>query len=300
MRSTSVQIIDGRLTGEPLRRVTRARPCPVCGRPDWCSVTVDGTLAICMRVPEGAKKRSANGGFVHVLRDDQGWRSRPHARVIRAAAREPQRTDLDELARQYREAVDGAALQALAESLGLTTKSVGRLRLGWDARRGAWAFPMVDHAGYVLGIRLRFPDGRKLSVRGGREGLFIPDGLTYAGPLLLAEGPTDCAALLDLGFEAVGRPSCTGGTAHCVDLVRAHWPLDVIVVADGDPPGERGAAALAFTLLVYARTVRVIRPPDGMKDIRMWKRAGATAADLRKVVGNTPTRRLRIGVTCHD
>lgn len=287
------------MTEAPLQRVTRKHPCPVCGRPDWCSVTTDGALCVCMRLAEGSRKRSANGGFVHVLRGDRRWRSRPQARVIRAGASEPCRADLDRLARQYRQAVGGPALQGLADSLGLTSESLGRLRVGWDARRGAWTFPMVDHTGHVLGIRLRFPDGRKLAVTGGHEGLFVPDGMGFLGPLLLPEGPTDCAALLDLGFDAVGRPSCSGGVRHCVELARAHWPLDVVVVSDGDAPGQHGAESLALTLLPYARSVRVIRPPAGIKDARDWKQAGATAADIQKLIDGAPLRRLNIGVLYH-
>jgi DNA primase len=159
---------------------------------------------------------------------------------------------------------------------------------------------MVNAAGHVVEIRLRFPDGRKLAVTGGREGLFIPDGLDYSGPLILAEGPTDCAALLDLGFPALGRPSCSGSVRHCVELVRAHWPLDVVVIADGDPPGQRGAEVLASMLLAYAQTVRVIRPPDEIKDARAWKQAGATAADIRTLIAGAPSRRLSIKGVCHD
>jgi len=283
----------------PLCRVSREHPCPVCGKPDWCSVTADGGFCVCMRVAEGSRKRSANGGFVHVLREDRGWRRRPQDRVIRVGTSKPCRTDLDWLDRQCRQAVGGSALQNLADSLGLTSESLGRLRVGWDARRGAWTFPMVDHAGHVLGVRLRFPDGRKLSVTGGHEGLFIPDGLDYSRPLVIAEGPTDCAGLLDMGFPSIGRPSCSSGVRHCIELVRAHWPLDVVVMADSDPPGRRGAESLAIALLPYARSVRVICPPDGIKDARAWKLAGATAADIRKLIDGASLRRLNIGAVYH-
>jgi hypothetical protein len=153
---------------------------------------------------------------------------------------------------------------------------------------------MQDDQSHIVGIRLRLCDGRKLAVRGGHEGLFIPGGLRFGGPLLLAEGPTDCAALLDLGFEAIGRPSCSGGIRHCVPLVRAHWPLEVVVVADNDPPGRQGAENLAVTLLPYARTVRIIFPPASVKDIRAWKLDGATHADVANLITNAVARQLTI------
>ncbi|NSW84278.1 MAG: DUF3854 domain-containing protein [Syntrophothermus sp.] len=33
--------------------VTRTRPCLICGKPDWCSITDDGTWAVCRRVDNG-------------------------------------------------------------------------------------------------------------------------------------------------------------------------------------------------------------------------------------------------------
>ena len=59
---------------------------------------------------------------------------------------------------------------------------------------------MTDVDGNVWGIRIRRPDGAKFSIKGGKEGLFIPE--EFGGDrLLIAEGPTDTAALLDLGFK---------------------------------------------------------------------------------------------------
>jgi len=282
------------MTNELLRRVTRANPCAICGRGGWCSVSAGGHIAICMRQSEGAVKRSANGGYIHVLRDDPFRRDRPMVRTVRIEGPRRWRPDIDGLARQYQAAVTDMALRGLAHSLGLSVESLGRLRVGWDGCRRAWAFPMADPNGQVLGIRLRFHDGRKLSVAGGHEGLFIPMDLTYRGLLLVAEGPTDTAALLDLGFDAVGRPSCVGGVAHCIALVLAHWPLDVIIVADGDSPGERGAEVLASSLLAFARTVRVVHPPAGIKDVRIWKHCGATRADVDRAIEAAPLRKLAV------
>lgn len=47
------------------RRVSRQSPCSVCGRPDWCTVTRDGTIASCMRVP--SERQLGNGGWMHRL-----------------------------------------------------------------------------------------------------------------------------------------------------------------------------------------------------------------------------------------
>lgn len=34
--------------------VSRQHPCPMCGRPDWCSISADGVWALCRRVDTGA------------------------------------------------------------------------------------------------------------------------------------------------------------------------------------------------------------------------------------------------------
>lgn len=50
-------------THSRLIRVTRTQPCPICGKPDWCSVGLG--FAVCMRVP--SYRLTRNGGFLHQL-----------------------------------------------------------------------------------------------------------------------------------------------------------------------------------------------------------------------------------------
>ena len=205
----------------------------------------------------------------------------------------PQRRWPHKLSRT-RTAVDPARLLRLAERLGLSVTSLNRLGIGWAFDSGAWAFPMTDATGGLLGIRLRLDSGRKFAVTGGREGLFIPADLPQGGELLIAEGPTDCAALLDLGFAAVGRFCCTGGGRLVVELVESRRPMSVVIVADADEPGQRGADTLASVLVLYVPRLRIIKPPDGIKDARAWKQAGVTAADLRAAIDAAPIHKLRI------
>src|SRR5262249_12465215 len=154
-----------------------------------------------------------------------------------------------------------------------------RLGVGWSNSHQAYTFPMTNPAGRVVGIRLRMPDGRKLAIRGSRAGLHVPDSPAFlpGGRLLVAEGPTDCAALLDVGFPAVvGRYSCLGDLRLLSELARLWRPGDVVIVADADEPGRRGADALAAALLCHAPTVRVVVPPGGVKDVRDYLRSGGT------------------------
>lgn len=275
------------MNGNGWRRVSRSKPCPVCRKADWCTVAADGSVACCMRVE--SPKRLRNGGWLHRLRESDEWRHR-HVRRVTLPKRRPA-ADFGQLAEQYHEVVNPFDLVRLAADLGVDRGAFWRLEIGWDGR--AWTFPMRDAGGVVTGIRRRFPDGGKLSVQGGREGLFVPSELPASGLLLVTEGPTDCAALLTLGFAALGRPSCSGGMRLVCDLARGR---DTVVVADGDEPGRRGAEALASVLRLYCPSVRMIHPPEGVKDARAWLRAGARCEDISAAIEGADVLRLRVRV----
>ena len=204
----------------------------MCGKPDWClfagARAIRPTAAICARIE--SPKRCGEGGWLHVLRDDgptwAPWRRIEFSVAVRMMS-EPSdgKPDFAKLAADFRAAVRPEALDRLAVALGVSVESLRRLGVGWSAKNRAWAFPMSNAAGDVLGIRLRLPGGKKLSVKGGQgRAVFISPRASTGrhGLLLIAEGPTDTAALLDLGFSAVGRPSCTGGVKLLVELVRKH------------------------------------------------------------------------------
>lgn len=273
-------------------RPKRGERCPVCGRKDWCLVSDDGARALCKRMPSQAQWKDA--GWLHVI--GKSW-PRPTTRP--AAEPVVSGPELSLMARQYRTAVNPQRVERLADSLGLTASSLYRLDVGWSVKHRAWAFPMTDAAGKVRGIRLRTDDGRKFSVKGGREGLFVPRDL---GPsaLLVCEGPTSCAALLDLGFDAVGRPSCTGGGELLCGLLRQRR-RDVVIFGDHDTektrpdgstfrPGQDGAERLAAEVAALCRSVKVVIPPNA-KDARDWKNAGATRAVIEAVIRAQPYRR---------
>jgi hypothetical protein len=230
-----------------------------------------------------------------VLRDERtrGTRTtRTRYVTLRPAATDgTEVADLAAFAKACQDALPPSSLRLalLARELGVTEGSLRRLGVGWSAKHRAWTFPMYGAAGEVRGIRLRGTNGRKWSVKGGREGLFIPDGLDAAQRLLICEGPTDTAAALDMGCAAVGRPSCNGGVDLLLRLVRARRPGELVIVADHDAPGQRGAAALATVLAGYVPAVRVIMPPA--KDLRAWLQSGATANDLATLIeGEVPLR----------
>lgn len=277
-------------------RVTRQRPCPICEKPDWCLVARDNpsspSAAICARIE--SHKRFGKAGWHHRMREDESRFVPGRWRTIRIPVGPLRTAEMADLAARYQDAVELGHLNRFASGLGLGTSSLRHLSIGWCG--WAWSFPMCDGSGAVRGIRLRKPDGQKLAVRGSREGLFVARGLEQVSRLLVCEGPTDTAALLDLGLDALGRPSCGGGSRLVLDFVRAVRPEEVVVVADADGPGQRGAESLLARLLPVVPNVRILHPPGGVKDARDWKRRGANRDKVERAIEESPIRRLDVRV----
>lgn len=187
---------------------------------------------------------------------------------------------------------------SISESLNLPIEPLRRLRVGWSATDNASTWPMVNSAGDVIGIRLRsMSTGDKWSVKGGRAGLFVPVGIGEAPPrLFIAEGPTDAAALLSLGFVAVGRPSSSGAVEITAGYVCRLHPAEVVILADNDEhdAGIIGARSLAASLMKVCPAVRLMIPPDGINDARDWVANGATADDINQAADNAELRTLSI------
>lgn len=232
-------------------RVTRRRPCPVCQRTKYCMVDRaspdDPARVLCTKVESPRKWGEA--GWLHRFGDRDRRSAPPRIRTVKLAVR-PHDPRFAHLALQFTRNLASGDAERLAGKLGLTPGSLLRLGLGWARAAeieaegtvcrgsGCWSFPMRDGRGNIVGIRLRTPDGFKYSVNGGRQGLHIPTDLPTGRPLLLAEGPTDTAALLDLGFAAIGRPSCNGGERAIVALLPGLKPTTVVAVVamvESDP-----------------------------------------------------------------
>ena len=258
-------------------RVNKEHRCLVCGKPDWCLVAKDGSAAICARVEQGSRKRCGDAGWLHVFakRTDFRPQSSDFRKRGRANHPGPKATgpckstvpiDFARMAEVFTSRCSEWRVRFLASSLSVTEASLKRLGIGISA--GGFTFPMRDEQLNIIGIRRRFDNGRKNSVKGGKNGLFIPTGIENAKKLVICEGPTDCAAALDLGWAAIGRPNCNSKVAMTVRYVRGR---PVVIIADRDEAGIRGGRKLAEALVKNGSSVRVILPPLIYKDLRQWK-----------------------------
>lgn len=247
-------------------RVTKGKCCPVCGKPDWCMLSEDGSAAICPRTE--SKKFIEGSGYLHVLKETE-WSKDQWT---------PEKKELPEhnevmatMARKFFIACDQEQQVNADERFGVTAASMRRLGMGWCASQSANTFPMFRHERRLVGIRMRGTDGRKWAIKGSKQGLFIPKDLHPTKVLFICEGPTDTGAMLDLGFNAIGRPSCMGAT----DLIKELVPRrNVMIMADADGPGQDGADRLAFAIRSLVASIRVVSPPEGHKDVRAWYKAG--------------------------
>lgn len=201
-------------------------------------------------------------------------------------------------AEQFVAAVSDAMCEQLAEELGVAPEALRSLGLGWHDGRQCWTFPERDGRGQVIGISTRYRDGGKGFLNGGHRGLYYPAGWQPdSGSLLIVEGASDTAGGLSAGLSIVGRPSCTGGVKHLVELLRdAPADCKIVVVGemdakpDGSWPGKDGAVDVATQLATHlAREVGWILPPDGHKDLRAWLRHEQTNSVFPEAVDDEPS-----------
>jgi len=199
------------------------------------------------------------------------------------------------LSRKYQAALPG--LSWLSDNLGVSVFSLQQLEVGYDGR--CYTFPMRDGYNKMVGIRLRVRQGNgKFAVKGSKNALFRPLGVKAESDniLFICEGPTDTAALLDLGFDVIGRASCNTGVGYIKTMI-GKFNRTVVIMADKDLPKKRpdgsvsypgieGALRLAKELKGCTQSIRVVKPPN-YKDIREWYRNGATKAVVNGLVDNT-------------
>lgn len=244
---------------DDFRFVTEDHPCPICGRTRGCAIHKSGRSVLCYHVPSDII--CGNAGWKH-------WLSEVVTDLppITEAAEKLNPAAVKDRVMEFIDAINPPRLYDLANSLGVRWEGLERLDVGWNTAVECYTFPMRNAEGQYVGVRYRFPDGTKRSLKGGREGLFVPSATLGGRMLFVTEGPTDAAALLDCAFMAIGRPNCTGGIDEVVAVVEKHKPGDVVIVSDPDACGQDGAARLAKALggLAHVVTIR----PTSAKDAR--------------------------------
>ena len=104
--------------------------------------------------------------------------------------------------------------------------------------------------------------------RGGAVRLAVP-----TGKLMVGEGIETCLAAM----QATGLPAWAALSTSGLRTLQLPAEIDeVIVLADGDEPGEAAALDAARRWKREGRTVRIARPPTGMdfNDVLLGRAAG--------------------------
>ena len=172
------------------------------------------------------------------------------------------------------------AAQAIADYLGLTTVTVVEGHISGtigmvcaDKRMPIEAFkqfgPMVDQRGKLTVARVPVynesgevfsyfdlsPGNKGWFKKGkGNSGLFFPGRLPQPGETwLVVEGVKDAAALVGLGFDAVGLPTSTMNKKYSALFAGC----DIVIVPDLDTGGIEGAQSTGGRLVGIAASVKV-------------------------------------------
>lgn len=183
-------------------------------------------------------------------------------------------------------------LEEFANSLGVNASSLMMLSAA-KRDKTTWAFPMVDAANFLVGIRLRASNGSKFAVTGSHQGMFIPQcrSIQPHNTVFLPEGPTNTAAALSLGKHAIGRPSSNGAVLSVAEAVKRSGCKRAVIVCDTDPdrvwdktgqdfnPGADGAELLASHLTIPNCTLLL-----PCKDMRDFVKGGGNALTLDYLV----------------
>ena len=182
---------------------------------------------------------------------------------------------------QWESQTEENRLVDFAGNLGVSPDSLHALGCCWASNHKAFAFPMRNAAGDVVGVRLRNEFGRKWSVNGSRSGLFWNAICEKTTPWI-CEGCTDAAAALTIGLWCIGRSSCNGDAHHLRALLHRQ---STVILADNDKPGLDGARKLAAELA--GPTTILILPA---KDLRDFVKAGGTRQLIECLLSQTLTR----------
>ena len=262
-----------------MKRVSKQKLCPVCGKHDWCLLKEDESAAICARIESSQLAKNGVGWWHQIIERD---REQSRWRAVSQWPKQTQR-EIDWMSLSKRQFHDGEnRLPSLSRLLGVSLHSLRQLRAGFSNERNAYSFPMRNHCGDVIGIRYRTTNA-KFSEAGSREGLFYQPSQLATNYLVIVEGASDSAACMTIGFPSViGRANCVGNTEQIVSLVRRLSPKQVVVIPDNDKVGIAGATALISKL---PASVQCITLPDGIKDVRQCIYQKQNADWLRDQIG---------------
>lgn len=301
-------------------KVSKAHPCPICKKPDWCGVNDDGTMRICMRAPNGHP--SKNGGYLYVW--ENGRWDEPAQRAFLGVP--PFRTGKVSPPPPLPPKTAPKWAHKRLSTKEVTDFILGdmQVHLRWDfgvkdicgedsdfecgtacafgmyeskSHPHCVAIPMRNAAGDPVGIRFRHTLTKaKTSLKNGSDGLFFAPILfkRKVDTLIIVEGATDAIALAAVGFDVVGRSSCATGTNAIRELLSIVKPRNLVYVADNDhakeiagrmrEAGREGAQKLAKEIKHPYKMISPLNAKDIREYILNMRAKGAETGQIRDAI----------------
>jgi len=245
------------------RSVSKGDPCPICEKPDWCSVTgPEGAIeaVVCMRI-ESNNQRD-NGGYLHRLRESdsvRNWSPSP-SRSPRQSSSTRKEKPKGKAYVTAKEAVESLEHYQGKRSMDwiyhdIDGEPVGMI-LRWDKSDGKKDIrPITKHA-----------DGWRVSGMPEPRPIYDLHKLSSAERVYVVEGEKSVEAAQSIGLIATTSPQGSSSAN------KADWsPLagkDVIILPDNDDPGREYADKVTTILakmspLAKVRIVELTELPGG-------------------------------------
>ena len=237
-------------------RVTQEKPCPACGKADWCRVSPDGELVWCGRESSGAI-RAQGGGWLH--KGPANGQSHGGSGEHRPAPKAPSKT-----AKTY--PTPEAAIEAARWQVEQQEGQPATFAHEW---------PYIVNGGEVLRVvRFNLADedkrfrpihpvtgGWRIGDPAGPLPLYRHDELAAGGLAWVCEGEKAADAAADIGLAS------TTSAHGAKSAAKTDWSTlagrECIILPDADEPSEgyaRDVSALLMKLTPPAR-VKLLRLP---------------------------------------
>jgi putative DNA primase/helicase len=264
-------------------RVTKPRPCPVCGKDHACKVSTDGAVIMCRRVEAGAFEVRKGGWFMHRFNGDAQNNGHAPKNANGTAVHVPTRAAATKGGRSFATG-DQAIAAAVAGVRG------GRLAAVWTYSDAAGVEVMrvarinTEDGGKEFRPVHRSKSGWKIGDPSGPLPLYNLQALTEATTVYVTEGEKAADAARGIGLVAV--TSAHGAAA----AEKTDWrPLagkELIILRDNDDDGleyARAVERIGLELDPPAKVKTVLLPGLADKgDIADWvaERPDADPVDL--------------------
>lgn len=233
----------------------KGHPCPMCRGNDRFNVDKNfqqnGKLYCRHCIPKGASDGIAAYAWLNSITNSEAIKRLAEQLGVASEAKSLDNDLIEALCRDKRMPIDAF------KQFGPTIVTFGR------DRKKVVSVPMYDANCDVCGEFRMWPGHKGLASKGSNLGLFLP--LDQALPRLpkagetwcLVEGVKDAAALVGLGFNAIGLPTSQLNAKFAPIFRDVH----VIYVPDNDEPGQNGAQKSGGNLSNIAASVRIARLP---------------------------------------